>query len=130
VADAADEREVAQDSAGRRVGAVAAQLELAAALGAGRGARLDLGDGGRVDVDGAVGRGAGELARQALHVADVLAERALLFATLLARARRAHTRPTRMPTGHVTTRRSAPPHAASILGTMTFMGSSPACLRR
>src|SRR4051812_41237935 len=84
----ANERDLAQDAARGRRRAVAAQLELAATLDAGRGARLAIDDRGRRDVDRLVGRRARQLAREPLGAPHLLPQRALLLALLAPGTRR------------------------------------------
>ena len=78
VAAPADERELAQDAArgGRR--AVAAQLEIAAALDARRGARFSLDDRRRCDLDWPLRRAPRQLAREPLGAPYQFPERAFI----------------------------------------------------
>jgi hypothetical protein len=81
VAQAADEPQLAQHPARRRVGAITAEIQLAAALRTRRRARLELRDRRRGDVDGGIRRRAWQLSRQAFDLANVLSEGALALAS-------------------------------------------------
>ena len=85
-----DERDLAEDATRARRRAIATQLEIAAALDAGRGAGRALDDRRRRDVDRQVGRAARQVARHLRGAADLLAQLALLLASLAARTGRGH----------------------------------------
>jgi len=85
----ADERDLAHDAARRGGRAVAEQLQVAAALNAGRGACLLVDDRCRCDVDGPFRRAAWQLSCEPLRATNHLPQRALLLASGAAGARRA-----------------------------------------